>query len=307
MDDPLAAAFFDLDKTLMQGSSAFQFGRAAYRAGQLSRRQLARDAWANIRYRLRGATDDVSTALRDRIARDLTGVPVKQLERLAPDVLAGILPRIYPQMLQVAYAHQDAGRRAYIVTAASQELAELLAEVLRFDGAIGSQISEIRDGIYTGRPTGEFVYRAGKARAIAKLAEREGIDLRECYAYSDSESDMPMLELVGHPVVVNPDAALLDIARERGWQVMRLDPLGRRLKALATLAAAAAAGGIGAATVAARAAARQRSRDAATIAARAGARRRRRAITTTRSRRPAYRAGGPTRAVGWSRARARAA
>ena len=244
------AAFFDLDKTLTQGSSAFQFGRAAYKAGQMSRRQLASDGWANVKYRLRGASDDTSSALRDRIAQDLTGTPVKTLERLAPAVLAGILPRVYPHMLEIAYGHQDAGRKAYIVTAASDELAQLLAEVLRFDGAIGSQLSEIKNGVYTGVPQGEFVYRAGKARAIAALAEREGIDLAASYAYSDSESDMPMLRAVGHPVAVNPDAALLKVAREEGWEVVRLDRLSLRLKAGATLVGAAAAGGLTTAAVA---------------------------------------------------------
>ena len=240
-----AAAFFDLDKTLMQGSSAFQFGRAAYRAGLLGRRQLIADALANVQFRLRGATDADSLALRERIAASLEGKRVVELERLGADVLRGILPRVYPQMLALAHEHQDAGRRAYIVTAASQELADILARVMALDGGIGSQVSEVVDGVYTGRPAGVFVYRAGKAEAIEQLAARDGIDLEASFAYSDSESDLPMLEAVGHPVAVNPDAALLRIARERGWDVLRFDRLGRRLKTAAALGAAAGAGGIG--------------------------------------------------------------
>ncbi len=247
-----SAAFFDLDRTLMEGSSAFQFGRAAYKAGLMSRRQLLADAWANIRFRLRGATDDDTHALRDRISASLAGTRVRDMERLGADVLAGILPRIYPQMLAVAYAHQDEGRRVYIVTAASQELASMLAHVLVLDGAIGSKFSEVQDGVYTGRPTGLFIYRTDKARAIQQLAEREGIDLNESYAYSDSESDLPMLEVVGNPVAVNPDGELLRVARERGWQVLRFDRLGRRLKAAVALAGAAVAGGVGSAAVAMR-------------------------------------------------------
>lgn len=242
---PSGAAFFDLDKTLMQGSSAFQFGRAAYRAGLMSRRQLVSDALANLRFRLRGATDADSLALRERIAAGLEGKRVVEMQRLGADVLAGILPRVYPQMLALAHEHQDAGRRAYIVTAASQELADILAQVMALDGAVGSQISEVDDGVYTGRPAGVFVYRGGKAQAIRQLAEREGIDLAASFAYSDSESDLPMLEAVGHPVAVNPDVPLARIARERGWDVLRLDRLGRRLKAAAALGAAAGAGGIG--------------------------------------------------------------
>jgi HAD superfamily hydrolase (TIGR01490 family) len=248
-----AAAFFDLDRTLMEGSSAFQFGRAAYRAGLLSRRRLAADAWANLRFRLRGATDADTVALRDRISASLKGVRVRDLERLGPDVLAGILPRVYPQMLAVAHEHQDSGRRTYIVTAASLELAELLARVLGFDGGIGSQYSEVVDGVHTGRPVGEFIYGGGKARAIEALARREGLDLPASYAYSDAESDLPMLRAVGHPVAVNPDAALARVARDEGWEVLRFDRLGRRLKAGVALVGAAAAGGIGSAAVASRA------------------------------------------------------
>jgi phosphoserine phosphatase len=148
-------------------------------------------------------------------------------------------------MLALAHEHQDHGRPAYIVTAASQELADILAHVMALDGALGSGLSEVVDGVYTGRPVGLFVYRSGKAEAIRELAEREGFDLAASYAYSDSESDLPMLEAVGHPVAVNPDATLARIAREREWDVLRFDRLGRRLKTAAALGAAAGAGGIG--------------------------------------------------------------
>jgi HAD superfamily hydrolase (TIGR01490 family) len=244
---PRGAAFFDLDKTLMQGSSAFQFARAAYAEGLISRRQIVTDGWANLRYRLQGASDEVSVALRERIAAGLQGTRVVELERLGVGVLAGVLPRIYPRMLRIAHEHQDAGRPAYIVTAAAQDLAEILARVMALDGALGSQLSEVEGGVYTGRPTGQFMYGAGKARAITELAARDSLDLAASYAYSDSESDLPMLECVGHPVVVNPDATLRRIARERGWEVVRLDRLGRRLWWAAGLSGAAAAGGAAAA------------------------------------------------------------
>jgi HAD superfamily hydrolase (TIGR01490 family) len=247
-----AAAFFDLDRTLMEGSSAFQFGRAAYRAGLLSRRQLLADGWANLMFRLRGASDEASHELRNRISESLAGTRVKDLERLGVDVLAGVLPRIYPQVLSLAYEHQDAGRRVYIVTAASQELADTLAHVLALDGAVGSQFSEVRDGVYTGHPAGLFIYGNEKALAIQRLAESEGLDLAQCYAYSDSASDLPMLRVVGHPVAVNPDPALARAAREERWEVLRFDRLGRRLKAAVGLIGAAAAGGVGSAAIVAR-------------------------------------------------------
>ncbi|MBV8431390.1 MAG: HAD-IB family hydrolase [Solirubrobacterales bacterium] len=227
----------------MQGSSAFQFGRAAYKTGLLSRRQLISDGWANIRFRLQGSSDETTHALRDRISASLKGTRVRDLERLGPNVLARILPRVYPRMLAVAYEHQDAGRPVYIFTAASQELAEILAHVLTFDGGIGSQFSKVEDGCYTGEPTGLFIYGADKARAIKRLADQEGIDLSQSYAYSDSASDLPMLRAVGHPVAVNPDKELLAEARENGWEVLRFDRLGRRLKTLGGVALAAALGG----------------------------------------------------------------
>jgi HAD superfamily hydrolase (TIGR01490 family) len=248
-----AAAFFDLDRTLMEGSSAFQFGRAAYRAGLLGRRQLLADAWANVRFRLRGSSDEDTHALRGRISASLKGTRVLDIERLGADVMAGVLPRVYPQMRKLAHEHQDAGRRVYIITAASQELARLLAQVLALDGAVGSEFSEVVDGVYTGRPTGLFVYGSDKARAIEALSRRDGIDLAASYAYSDSQSDLPMLRAVGHPVAVNPDRELARVAREEDWQVLRFDRLGRRLKATAGLIGAAAAGAVGTAALADRA------------------------------------------------------
>jgi HAD superfamily hydrolase (TIGR01490 family) len=254
------AAFFDLDRTLMEGSSAFQFGRAAYRAGLLSRRRLIADGWANLRFRLSGASDESTHALRDRISRSLQGVRVRDMERLGAPVLAGVLPRIYPQVLAIAHEHQDAGRQVFITTAASQELADILAQVLVLDGGVGSQFSAVNDGVYTGEPTGLFIYGPEKAQAIERLAAERAFDLGESYAYSDSASDLPMLRLVGHPVVVNPDRSLLRVAREEGWQVLRFDRLGRRLKAVGGVAVAAAAGGIGSALVARRRAIRHLAR-----------------------------------------------
>src|ERR687894_1559196 len=238
------AAFFDLDKTLIEGSSAIHFGRAAYKHGMVSRRRLARDLWANIRFRLSGSTDAGTDELRQRILDSIAGQRVVDLARLGPDVLAGVLPLLYREVLDEAYAHQDAGCRAYIVTAASQELADVLAHVLVLDGGIGMR-SEIADGVYTGRPAGPFTYREGKAAAIRELADREGIDLTESYAYSDSESDLPMMRTVGHPVAVNPDRALERVAREEGWRIMRFDKLGRRLKLAGGAAVVALVGGGG--------------------------------------------------------------
>ena len=239
-----SAAFFDLDKTLMEGSSGLYFARAAYRTGVISRRQLAHDVWRNLRFRLVGATDQQAEAVRERVLANTAGVPRLQLARLGPDIMAGVLPAVYPQMLRVAWDHQDAGRRSYIVTAASQELAEMLARVLVLDGGVGTSY-EVHDGRYTGRLSGPFTYREGKAEALRLLAASEGIDLSSSYAYSDSESDLPMLRAVEHPMAVNPDAELLRIARAEGWEVLRFDRLRRRLRIATAAGTVAFVGGGG--------------------------------------------------------------
>ncbi len=241
---PRGAAFFDLDKTLMAGSSGIFFARAAYETGMISRTRLVRDVYENVRFRLHGSTDDRADDVRKRVGEMIAGVRVRDLERLSPRVLAGVLPRLYPQMLERAYAHQDAGLPVYILTAASQEMADLLAHVLAFDGGLGSR-SEIVDGRYTGRPAGPFNYREGKVLSMRELAERERIELGASFAYSDSESDLPMLRAVRHAVVVNPDAVLRRIAAQEGWEVVELDRLGRRLKVLAALGAGTAAASVG--------------------------------------------------------------
>ena len=237
-----AAAFFDLDRTLMAGSSGLHWARAAYRAGLVSRRQMAGDAWANVKFRLRGSTDAETEAVKDRLSTFLEGRRVIELERLGHQVLAGVLPRLYERMLKTAYAHQDGGRPVYIVTAATQDMAEVLAHVLGFDGAAGSKL-EKRDGLYTGRFDGPFCYGPGKPVRMREIAERDGLDLAGSWAYSDSASDLPMLRAVGHAVVVNPDPELTRVAREEGWDVMRFETLGRSLKIGAAVLAAAAAGG----------------------------------------------------------------
>ena len=244
MPEDLGAAFFDLDKTLIEGSSGVHFARVAYRSGMIGRRELLGDLWANVKFRLEGSTDAASEDIRRRILDAIAGTPVKELRRLSPSVLAGILPRVYPEVLRTAYDHQDAGRPAFIVTAASHEMAELLAHVLVLDGGIGTR-SKVLNGVYTGEPDGPFTYRSGKAQALVEVAAERGIDLSASYAYSDSESDLPMLEAVGHPVAVNPDSELERIARERGWRIMRFDQLRRRLRIAAAIAGIGIVGGGG--------------------------------------------------------------
>ncbi len=246
-----AAAFFDLDKTLMAGSSGMQFARVATRHGIVGRRQLMSWAVEHLRYRLRGTTDARTKEVL-RVAREvIAGVPVRSIERMNPEVLAAILPRVYPQMLEEVYGHQDAGRATFIVSAAGNGVVEPLARVLGMDGGIGTRYEVDGDGAFTGRFDGPFVYGPGKVEAMEAFSAEHEIDLERSYAYSDSLSDLPMLRAVGHPVAVNPDPALAEIAGEEGWELMRFERLGRRLVAVVVTALATVAG-FGASRIAAR-------------------------------------------------------
>lgn len=240
-----AAAFFDLDRTLMAGSSGAHFGRAAYRSGMVSRGQMSRWAVDHLRFRLRGATDADTDDLIRQIKKLLAGVPERQLKRMVPDLLAGILPRIYPQMIDEVRSHQDAGRPTFIVSAAGDGIVSLLAGVLDMDGGIGTRYAVDAEGNYTGELDGGLTYGEGKVAPMQAYAADHGIDLAASYAYSDSVSDLPMLDLVGTAVAVNPDAELAEVAKQRGWRVMRFEKLGRRLAVAGTVLGAAAIGGSG--------------------------------------------------------------
>jgi HAD superfamily hydrolase (TIGR01490 family) len=239
------AAFFDLDRTLMAGSSGMHFGRAAFRTGMVSRRQLMRWGMDHVRFRLQGSTDERTEALLKEVKELLAGVPERDIARMAPDLLAGILPRIYPQMLEEVRAHQDAGRPTFIVSAAGNELVALLARVLGMEGGIGTRYQVDGNGLLTGDLEGPFMYGEGKVEAIRRFARDHDLDLGESWAYSDSVSDLPMLRAVGNPVAVNPDEDLRVIALRDGWRVMRFEKLGRRLVIAGTTLAAAAIGGSG--------------------------------------------------------------
>jgi HAD superfamily hydrolase (TIGR01490 family) len=244
------AAFFDLDKTLMAGSSGMQFARVAAQHGIVSRRQLAGWGIEHLRYRLRGTTDERTGEVL-RAARELIrGVEAKTVDRMEPEVMAAILPRVFPEMLAEVHAHQDAGRPAFIVSAAGNGIVESLARVLGMEGGIGTRYEVDTEGSFTGRFDGPFVYGPGKVEAMQAFAESHEIDLDASYAYSDSLSDLPMLRAVGNPVAVNPDPPLAAIAKEERWQTLRFERLGRRLTAVAVTVLATVAG-FGASRVAA--------------------------------------------------------
>ena len=192
-----AAAFFDLDRTLMAGSSGMHFARAAYRSGMVSRALLARWGLEHVRFRLQGSTDARTADVLSQVKELLADVPERNIERMAPDLLAGVLPRIYPQMLEEVRAHQDGGRATFIVSAAGNGLVETLARVLSMDGGIGTRYEVDGDGLLTGRIVEPFVYGEGKVEAMRAFAAEHDVELGASWAYSDSASDLPMLRAVG--------------------------------------------------------------------------------------------------------------
>ncbi len=239
-DRPAARAFFDLDRTLVSGSSGFSILIEMTRAGIVTRRQLLRDTWVSVRFRLWGPGrrhHRRGPHTRRRLHQGRPANPPRSaLRGRAQPRAAARLPAI----LARARAHQASGQPVYLVTASSQEFADVLAQALALDGAVGTR-SEIIDGRYTGRPGGPFVYGEGKVEALAQLADEHGLDLAGSAAYSDSISDVPMLRAVGRAVAVNPDRELRRIARDEGWEILTVDRLGRRLRTAGAAAVGLAA------------------------------------------------------------------
>lgn len=233
-----SAAFFDLDRTLMAGSSVYYVGKAAFREGLRPWHRLLGDALNTLIFRAFGASDEKSEAVRDAILESVAGKPAADLHRMAPGVIEEILPLIRPEAQALLDMHEAAGRHVYIVSASPVEIVGELARSLGIEGGLGT-VSEIDDGVYTGRLVGPFLYGEGKATTIRELADERGYDLQSCFAYSDSGSDLPMMQLVGNPVAVNPDRALQAVAHRRGWPIVEFNATGKRRRR------AALSGGLG--------------------------------------------------------------
>jgi HAD superfamily hydrolase (TIGR01490 family) len=222
-----SAAFFDLDRTLMSGSSAYYFGKAAYREGLRPWHRIFGDAFNTAVFRAFGASDEKSETIRDAILESVAGKHAADMHRITPGVIEEILPAIRPEAQALLDMHDAAGRDVYIVSASPVEIVGELARALDIEGGLGT-VSEIVDGVYTGRLDGPFLYGEGKAETIRAIAEQRGYVLQSCYAYSDSGSDLPMMQLVGNPVAVNPDRALQAVAHRRGWPVVEFNATGKR-------------------------------------------------------------------------------
>jgi HAD superfamily hydrolase (TIGR01490 family) len=218
--DPLAGAFFDVDNTLMRGASIYYFARGLAARKMFGPRDLARMTWGQLYFRLRGAENsDHIDAARQAALAFVAGHKVADIVRLGEEIYDDTMAdRIWAGTRDLTQRHLQAGQRVWLVTATPVELASIVARRLGLTGALGT-VAETRDGVYTGRLVGGLLHGEAKAHAIEALARREGLDLARCSAYSDSLNDMPMLTLVGHANVVNPDAGLRAEARRRGWPV----------------------------------------------------------------------------------------
>jgi HAD superfamily hydrolase (TIGR01490 family) len=247
--DPTAAAFFDVDNTMMRGASIYYFARGLAARKLFTLRDLAMFAWGQAAFRVRGSenADHISSA-REAALAFVAGQKVEDLIRLAEEIYDDVMAdRIWHGTRALALQHLDAGQQVWLVTATPVEVARVIAHRLGLTGALGT-VAETKDGIYTGRLVGHLLHGPAKAEAVRALAAREGFDLSRCAAYSDSANDLPMLSAVGRPCAVNPDSDLREYARQQGWEIYDFRT-GRKVTMVALPAAAGAgalAGGVAA-------------------------------------------------------------
>ena len=238
-----AAAFFDLDRTLLRRSSALALAGSFRERGLISRRQLLQAAAWQLLFVARGASHEAVRRGAEDGLHVLAGHRPEELRELVADAMEPVLrPLVYAEPLRLVERHRERGERVFIVSATLQEIVDAIAGDLGFDGALGT-VCEVRDGRYTGRAL-RALHAGAKADCLREVAKRESLDLAECTAYSDSHTDLPFLEAVGHPVAVNPDRELRRIAADRGWPVLqfgeRAYPHARRRVPPAFVAAGAA-------------------------------------------------------------------
>ncbi len=218
--DLTAAAFFDVDNTMIMGASIFHFARGLAARKYLTAGDLAGMAMAQLRFRVSGKENATSVATgREQALSFATGRATAEITRLGEEIYDELIAdRVWAGTRALAQLHLDAGQQVWLVTATPVELAQIIARRLGLTGALGT-VAESVDGVFTGRLVGDILHGVAKAQAVRALAAREGLDLRRCTAYSDSHNDVPMLSVVGTAVAVNPDQDLREVARARGWQV----------------------------------------------------------------------------------------
>jgi HAD superfamily hydrolase (TIGR01490 family) len=247
--DPTAAAFFDVDNTMMIGASIFHFAKGLAARDFFSWRDLMRFTARQARLRFSGEHAGHMATSQESALAFVAGKKVSEIVALGEEIFdEEMADKIWSGTLALARLHLDAGQRVWLVTATPVELARILADRLALTGALGT-VAETEDGVYTGYLVGEVLHGEANAAAVRRLAAREGLDLGHCSAYSDSINDLPMLSLVGRPVAVNPDSALRAEAKRRGWEIrdFRTGRKAARIGIPATLGAGAAGGAVAAA------------------------------------------------------------
>ena len=244
-EQPRGAAFFDVDNTMMVGASIFHFAKGLAARKFFDWHDVVRFTLRQAKLRTRGESKGDMHATRDSALAFVAGKKVTDVVALGQEIYdEEMADKIWPGTLALARAHIAAGRRVWLVTATPQELAEIIADRLGLTSAVGT-VAATRDGTYTGLLVGDVLHGEAKAHAVRELAAREGLDLAQCSAYSDSINDIPMLSLVGTAVAVNPDSALRAEARDRGWEIrdFRTGRRAIRIGVPIALGASAVAGG----------------------------------------------------------------
>jgi HAD superfamily hydrolase (TIGR01490 family) len=265
------AAFFDLDKTIIAKSSTLAFGRPFYQSGLLNRRSVLRSAYAQFVFALAGADEDQMDRMRDYITAMCTGWDVAQIREIVNETLHDIIdPIVYDEAVERIQQHKSAGQDVVIVSSSGEEVVGPIGAMVGADYVLATRMVVSDDGKYTGEIE-RYVYGPEKAEAVRELAAERGYDLAASYAYSDSITDLPLLEEVGHPTAVNPDRALRKIAVERGWPILTFAngvPLRERISGLrpphATATLSVASAGVAAVGAAWYALHRRRTRERAT-------------------------------------------
>ncbi|MBX7444755.1 MULTISPECIES: HAD family phosphatase [unclassified Arthrobacter] len=213
------AAFFDVDNTLMRGASLFHVARKMHQRGAFTLAQAAGFAWKQFKFVARGENIDDVHAVRDSALTLAAGITVDDVKALGEEVYDEMIAsRIWPGAKALAEQHLRVGRRVWLVTATPIEVATVISTRLGLTGALGT-VGEVSEGMYTGRLVGDILHGSAKAVAVQAIADEEDLDLKRCWAYSDSYNDIPLLSLVGHPVAINPDARLRRHARDHNWPV----------------------------------------------------------------------------------------
>ncbi len=244
----MEAAFFDLDKTVIAKASLLAFGRTFYKEGLVTRRDVARSIYAQLVYRYLGANEKRLSKLQRAVSGLTLGWDQKMVIRVVTEALVSIVePLLFKEAVQLIEEHKRAGRLVYLVSASPLEIVTPMAQFLEVDGSISSKPCTDEQGHYTGEME-FYAYGPYKAEAMVSMASDKGIDLDNSYAYSDSYTDIPMLESVGHPIAVNPDRVLARKAKESGWEILHFQqrmPLGDKGPSSAKVVTVSFASGIG--------------------------------------------------------------